>query len=756
MNQCYAHICLSMASDGAGLRLMDGVSCSICMEQFDIHLHVPKILPCQHTFCLICPGCMSNHQMTIVCPVCREEIYVPANGYTTNRAVLDIVEELQKDASSDVPKSSTDVPKRPTDVMKCLQHSNAECMLLCIDCLEGLCLKCIKLGSHHSHKLEEPSDAKYLLKLKFDEQIRNELLIWDAKMSAIKQSAYSVAGITQAEEDFKTINDKITNTFKIWRNSQQTVLQDCKQQAISRENEIQIQRGKLQSLLEHNDINISDLITKLKEPHSIEHKTRSSNDMDLRGAQAYNFKQQSETFLRSLQQVVLCSKDTFTSNYFKQACNMKSKEGHSKTTAGCIDRAVNTSDFARKCLKEASDVKLEEVHQHEPVSRGIDEALDTTNITETKLYKQDENQSHNSAGSIKNKSPAGIQAAFKTSSSSSSSTTTTTATPTITLVNATSVNITESRDISRANTTASAATMENSTPKVTTTYNVTTVNKDTVNATVEAKPIIKAAEAVETTTSETEGIMTTINATESVNSIVTATEGVKTTVSTTAQTEKTTVDTAVGAKTTMSTAPQGNKTTVDTVEKVAKETVDTTEGAKTTVYAAGGVKRDMQSPENSNAASNACTVSNTVANETATNEKEVGNTIKPEHSRPSGVEACISAKEINKPRKSKDIKIDKVVDTSVINQGLIIQIKEDVIYYNYNSRGCTLYAVTSPRRKRALHYLNYYKDVQFNNGYKKHIDLVKEYYFFFIITNACNWTCSNTWDIYVTLLTSIG
>ena len=60
---------------------------------------------------------MSSHQ--IACPVCREEIKVSANGYTTNRAVLDIVEELQKDASSDAPKSSTDVPKHQTEVLKC-------------------------------------------------------------------------------------------------------------------------------------------------------------------------------------------------------------------------------------------------------------------------------------------------------------------------------------------------------------------------------------------------------------------------------------------------------------------------------------------------------------------------------------------------------------------------------------------------------------------------------------------------------------
>ena len=288
---------------------------------------------------------MPTYQMTIACPVCREKIDVPAKlGYTTNRAVLDIVEELKKDPMTDVPKSSTDVPKHLSDVLKCPTHNNAECVLLCIDCLEGLCLKCIKQGSHQSHQLEEPSDAKDLLRPKFDEQIRNELSLWDAIMSKIKQSAYSMAEITQAEEDFKTICDKMTTIFNKWRNTQQALLKDCKQQAISRENEIQMQRGKLQSVLEHNDINIRELIAKLREQHSIEQQTRSFNDMNFKGAQAYNFGQQSQTFLEHLH-VVLCSKGSIASKFLKQTFNVKIKVVPPETRSISIDVAVDTSDF---------------------------------------------------------------------------------------------------------------------------------------------------------------------------------------------------------------------------------------------------------------------------------------------------------------------------------------------------------------------------------------------------------------------------
>ena len=59
-------------------------SCPICMETFD----KPKVLPCQHTFCLACIqshyNATNNQRVVAVsnfpCPTCRAVCYVPRQG----------------------------------------------------------------------------------------------------------------------------------------------------------------------------------------------------------------------------------------------------------------------------------------------------------------------------------------------------------------------------------------------------------------------------------------------------------------------------------------------------------------------------------------------------------------------------------------------------------------------------------------------------------------------------------------------------
>ena len=711
-------------SGGAGSRLMDRVSCSICMFQFDSKIHVPKILPCQHTFCLVCLSSMSNHQMTIVCPVCREKIDVPTKlGYTTNRAVLDIVDELKKDPSSDAPKSSDDVPKRPTDVLKCPRHNNAESVLMCINCLEGLCLKCIKQGAHHNHKLEELADAKSLLRPKFDEQIRNELSIIDAMMSLIEQSAYSVAETIQAEEDLKTISDQMTTIFNSWRSTQQAALEDCKQQAISRENEIQLQKGKLQSVLEHNDINIRELITKLKEPHS-EQQTQNFNAMDFREAQAYNFGHQSQTFLENLH-AVPCSKGSIASKFLKQTFNMNIKVVPPEKRSISTDVAVDTSDFLGTFFNQTLDVKSKEEHQLDTASRGIDVPTDTSKMTET--IQQDAKHSGNvcqaaatnpsfpkSGGSIKSKIPAGTEVEDKPLTNAK------TAAPNANTVNQSSYETANATlvDRAKANEATGVKTSGTSTPCAKTTASATTGLKTPPTTTSGAKttPTTTAGIKTTTTTSKvsatpvtTTGVKTTATTTAGVKT-TTTTAGVKTTTTTTGVKTttttagvKTATTTTSGMKTTV-TSTAGVKTTATTTARV-KTTPTTTAGVKTATTTTAGVK----------------TTATTTAgvNTTATVTAVVKTTTK--YSLYTG--AAGASKEY-KPRKHGDIKIAKVVD----NGTLIVQIEGKIIIYSFKTRICTLCADKSLQREEALHFLQRCKDVQLLPEYKKHVDAVKGYY----------------------------
>lgn len=55
--------------------------CPICFDAFKF----PKLLPCMHTFCLLCLEDFLRgftDKSNLVCPLCREPCYVPEKGFT--------------------------------------------------------------------------------------------------------------------------------------------------------------------------------------------------------------------------------------------------------------------------------------------------------------------------------------------------------------------------------------------------------------------------------------------------------------------------------------------------------------------------------------------------------------------------------------------------------------------------------------------------------------------------------------------------
>ena len=531
-----------MASDGVGARLLDRVSCSICMEQFDSDIHVPKILPCQHTFCLNCLSAMSTYLVTIVCPVCRTKIKVPANGYTTNRAVLDVIEEIQKDDAFDKPTSSSNMLKHPAEVLKCPTHNSAECVLLCIDCLEGLCLKCIKQNSHHSHKLEELADAKSLLRPRFDNQIQNELHRLDALEAHFNISTFSVEEISQAEADMKTIFDQVEYTFAIWKGNQESILTRFKQEATDRENEMLAQRQKLSSLLEQNDIDIEELITKLKQPGDSGEQSRRLEC--LKGTQDYSFVQQSLNLLKNLESVFHCQ-DSVTSKFFKQALDVKPKDAqHSENASVGIDVDVDTSDIPpATCTKQnththqlgaAKSQSVESVGSKENVipasTHGVNRtAANATPVVKTATNVPSSKTKDNGAIDVKlaanktevNKSTVNATAKDKTTPNvtAKDKTTTNATAKDKTTTNATTNDKATSNSTTKDKTTTSVTTNEkaasNSTTKDTTTPNASTKDKTTADATTKDK----------TSPNGTTKDKTTPNATAKNNTAASATTG---------------------------------------------------------------------------------------------------------------------------------------------------------------------------------------------------------------------------------------
>ena len=239
--------------------LLDRVSCGVCMNQYDNNTHVPKLLPCQHTFCQSCLTSIGAETVDIICPGCRKKHKVPRNGFTTNRAILDVVDELMKDATS--------------CVLMCAKHTSKESVSVCVDCLEGLCSKCLKATRHFSnhhyfHRLEELDDAKIQLRKKFESQAKEKRVNLQKKITRIKQSAYSLAQIVKAESDINKMCDKIETVVVNWKEAQLAKVAGFKEAAAKREDTIQAEAENLQSLLQQEDIGIRTLISELKQEQS--------------------------------------------------------------------------------------------------------------------------------------------------------------------------------------------------------------------------------------------------------------------------------------------------------------------------------------------------------------------------------------------------------------------------------------------------------------------------------------------------------
>jgi len=107
---------------------MEGLTCSICSESYDLKIRIPKLLHCFHTFCNLC--CQSlEKEKKIPCPTCRGLTTVPLSGLSANFALLDILQESKQDVISE------------TMCELCDENKVAN---KCLECKQGLCQQCSK------------------------------------------------------------------------------------------------------------------------------------------------------------------------------------------------------------------------------------------------------------------------------------------------------------------------------------------------------------------------------------------------------------------------------------------------------------------------------------------------------------------------------------------------------------------------------------------------------------------------------------
>ncbi|XP_033646901.1 E3 ubiquitin-protein ligase TRIM71-like [Asterias rubens] len=128
------------------------IECPICLTRFID----PKILDCQHSFCLICLQELVNEQDPktdcITCPVCREETSIPDKGPSALlncfllSSLIDDVINLDRPGEDIRPNSLVSI------CVGCDEGLDA--VSRCVDCDENFCKTCldhakIKLNRHH-------------------------------------------------------------------------------------------------------------------------------------------------------------------------------------------------------------------------------------------------------------------------------------------------------------------------------------------------------------------------------------------------------------------------------------------------------------------------------------------------------------------------------------------------------------------------------------------------------------------------------
>lgn len=127
--------------------------CTLCTDQYES----PKMLPCQHTFCLRCLesyGVGKKIGEAVACPVCRQEFVLQKGGFSalpnnfnTNRII-----ELQKSFE----KTHDDA--KWCHMCKDDEKEGAVCMTpatgYCSSCSKGVCKECASKHTKDGHTVE--------------------------------------------------------------------------------------------------------------------------------------------------------------------------------------------------------------------------------------------------------------------------------------------------------------------------------------------------------------------------------------------------------------------------------------------------------------------------------------------------------------------------------------------------------------------------------------------------------------------------
>lgn len=177
-------------------RLRSFVECPICLET----LNDPRILPCQHSFCLRClQGIWASKQPndTVHCPFCRETFAIPEQG----------ISGIRKDHRGNEIRDICELENHNRAVV-CDVHKGKPLDIICLECKVIMCSSCL-IKDHYGHRVSEVCEFLHETTKQITKELEN-LSAYEKKINEKKTrlEKYATRSLKEIEDTEQVINKK--------------------------------------------------------------------------------------------------------------------------------------------------------------------------------------------------------------------------------------------------------------------------------------------------------------------------------------------------------------------------------------------------------------------------------------------------------------------------------------------------------------------------------------------------------------------
>jgi hypothetical protein len=128
-------------------------ACSVCFEEFDEALHLPRLLHCGHSFCTQClTDLPRTTPHTLSCPRCRAPTRLDVSGAQALPCNFDLLDVLTQALPHNFDLLNMLEQARTLKPMSCVAHKGKRLKYWCDQDNTAVCTSCLLFGDHQGHK----------------------------------------------------------------------------------------------------------------------------------------------------------------------------------------------------------------------------------------------------------------------------------------------------------------------------------------------------------------------------------------------------------------------------------------------------------------------------------------------------------------------------------------------------------------------------------------------------------------------------